>query len=567
MFVVLFSFSIWGIGAVEPDRVVTVSGRIADSVDPQQGLEGAFISLMGSMNYAAVTDTLGQFSIQGVEAGTYTYQIMLEGYNNNTGTIMVANTALNMGTMLLVRYALAPTDVQAVENNMQVYLNWNHPVTEPVFPAYKVWRLHPGEEQNESVWVSLTPNPITATAYVDINWFQMPELAYKWAVKAIYLNNVVSPPAFSNSIFVPIQVGTVSGFVMRDMSHPIVGATVSSEGYSTTTDNTGHYNLNIFSGHHDVTASHPSFEPLTITDVLVVSGQTTSLQFNLTYHYTSTFQDGFETYPDFAIEFSPWTLVDVDMSETYAPDGISFPNLSVPKAFIIFNPSSTVPPLTNISAHSGSKMAACFAAGFSPNNDWLITPMILSPLELRFFARSYALEYGLNSFQVGVSTTETAPQSFIDISGYVTNVPDSWTEYTYDLSAYFNQAVYIGIRCSSIDAMALLIDDLIIEPNGAVDDPAAPEPGSCLTGNYPNPFTSATTISYRLAEPGKALLEIFNTRGQKVRSLVNETGVKGDHSAFWDGLDAQGKPTAAGVYICRLQAGKRVSSRKMILLR
>ena len=54
--------------------------------------------------------------------------------------------------------------------------------------------------------------------------------------------------------------------------------------------------------------------------------------------------------------------------------GITWLNKYAPQAFIIFNPSTTTPPVTDSPAHSGDKMAWCWPATTSPNNDWLISP-------------------------------------------------------------------------------------------------------------------------------------------------------------------------------------------------
>ena len=62
-----------------------------------------------------------------------------------------------------------------------------------------------------------------------------------------------------------------------------------------------------------------------------------------------------------------------------------------------------------------------------------------------------------------VSTTDNLPASFTKISaGTYIQAPVTWTEYTYDLSAYNNQSVYIAVQCVSADAYAFMIDDIEI---------------------------------------------------------------------------------------------------------
>jgi len=183
--------------------------------------------------------------------------------------------------------------------------------------------------------------------------------------------------------------------------------------------------------------------------------------------------EGFEGYADFTLNLSPWTTVDVDGSATYGFSGIEFPNAYTAMAYIVFNPSQTVPPMTDddaIQPHTGDKFAACFASVTPPNNDWLITP--LTPLgdnsSITFFAKSYTAEYGLERFKVGVSTTNTDPASFTIISGanYISAPATAWQEYTFDLSAYDNQNVYVGIQCVSNDAFIFMVDDVVINTEG-----------------------------------------------------------------------------------------------------
>jgi hypothetical protein len=87
---------------------------------------------------------------------------------------------------------------------------------------------------------------------------------------------------------------------------------------------------------------------------------------------------------------------------------------------------------------------------------------------IKFWARSYVSTYGLERFKVGVSTTGTNPGDFTIISaGAYVEAPITWTEYTYDLSAYVGQEIYVAINCVSSDAFFLLVDDFSIGVPGA----------------------------------------------------------------------------------------------------
>ncbi len=69
---------------------------------------------------------------------------------------------------------------------------------------------------------------------------------------------------------------------------------------------------------------------------------------------------------------------------------------------------------------------------------------------------------------------------------------------------------------------------------------------------FPNPFNPETTIPYTVNQPTNVELSVFNTLGQKVRTLVNGQVAPGTHSIIWNGTDNAGNQVGAGVYYCRM---------------
>ncbi|MCB0299353.1 MAG: T9SS type A sorting domain-containing protein, partial [Calditrichaeota bacterium] len=99
-------------------------------------------------------------------------------------------------------------------------------------------------------------------------------------------------------------------------------------------------------------------------------------------------------------------------------------------------------------------------------------------------------------------------------------------------------------------------------------DIAAAIPGSYeLAQNYPNPFNPTTTISYQLPENSAVKLQIYNTLGQIVATLVSGNQQAGSYTVSWDGTSQSGEKVASGVYVYRLQAGAFSQTRKMMLLK
>jgi hypothetical protein len=295
----------------------------------------------------------------------------------------------------------------------------------------------------------------------------------------------------------------------------------------------------------------------------------------ITYGYPNLlFADSFDTYPDFATSFGSWTNLDIDESSTFNFDEITYPNMTVPKAFMIFNPTATNPVMSYLSARSGTKMLACFDSADPPNNDWLISPQLQLGTNsmISFWAKSYTAYYGLEKFNLLVSTTDLNPDSFISIIGEDTvSVPAvQWTYYEYDLSAYDNSIGYFAIQCVSDYAVAFLVDDIkIVSTNGTVgnhDDISAASQASLL-GNYPNPFNPETTIRFALNHKEKVTIEVFNTRGQKIKMLLSEIRDAGIGLVHWNGKDDRDVPVASGVYFYRMKAGSFIQTKKMVILR
>ncbi|OGF97767.1 MAG: hypothetical protein A2Z06_02200 [Candidatus Glassbacteria bacterium RBG_16_58_8] len=86
--------------------------------------------------------------------------------------------------------------------------------------------------------------------------------------------------------------------------------------------------------------------------------------------------------------------------------------------------------------------------------------------------------------------------------------------------------------------------------------------------NYPNPFNPATTFSYRVPD-GKAQkvnLEVYNLRGQRVATLVDQVQAPGDHQVRWNGLNSRGEKISSGVYLYKLSVDKETVVQKMTLL-
>jgi len=86
--------------------------------------------------------------------------------------------------------------------------------------------------------------------------------------------------------------------------------------------------------------------------------------------------------------------------------------------------------------------------------------------------------------------------------------------------------------------------------------------------NYPNPFNPETRIAFSIANKEQfAKLEIFNIKGQKVKTLVNEELEVGKYSVVWKGNDTSGRKVASGVYFYKFDTNNYHNIKKMLLLK
>jgi len=89
-----------------------------------------------------------------------------------------------------------------------------------------------------------------------------------------------------------------------------------------------------------------------------------------------------------------------------------------------------------------------------------------------------------------------------------------------------------------------------------------------LANNYPNPFNPATTIKYALPEASQVRLEVFNTVGQVVRTMVDAHQNAGRYVVQWDATNDNGVNLSSGIYFYRLQVeGNYLEVKKMLLLK
>lgn len=182
------------------------------------------------------------------------------------------------------------------------------------------------------------------------------------------------------------------------------------------------------------------------------------------------FSDDFEGHDAFAIDFAPWTGIDVDGVKAVELAG-DYPNRGKAQYAQIINPNAVIPAWDTqynytLAPHSGEQYVGFIQNTSGDNNDWLITPQIEISDDnvLRFFMRR--ADMGAGKLKVGITTEENPSASdFVTISEGNFLLPgyEEWEEVSVSLSEYAGQKVKIGFNCLSENgAMMTMIDDVFV---------------------------------------------------------------------------------------------------------
>ena len=83
-----------------------------------------------------------------------------------------------------------------------------------------------------------------------------------------------------------------------------------------------------------------------------------------------------------------------------------------------------------------------------------------------------------------------------------------------------------------------------------------------LYQNYPNPFNPTTTIKYTIPQNDRVVIKIYNTAGQEISTLLNETQNAGTYSVQFDA-----STLPSGVYFYNMQSGSFSETKKMVVLK
>ena len=84
---------------------------------------------------------------------------------------------------------------------------------------------------------------------------------------------------------------------------------------------------------------------------------------------------------------------------------------------------------------------------------------------------------------------------------------------------------------------------------------------------YPNPFNPRTTIRYTLPARGRVTIAVYDARGMRVATLVDEEKSAGAYTEMWNGRDNEANMVSSGVYFARVTHASGTKSYKLVLLK
>lgn len=232
---------------LSPRGLMTVYGSIVAN-DTGNPINNATISLTGYDNYQQTSNAQGEFVFPAVfENNSYTLQIQRPGFQSYTAQIEVLNTNLVIPQIIMYENTNEPLNVLAtITTNNFVNIIWTKPNNlipmtgnrahdsslqseEPItgrydirsIGGYKIYRTLLSNQDNPDLWSYIgTTYTANDTTFSDFYWYQAPTGSYKYVIKAVYTGDIISIPAFSNTlntVFIPTHF--IKVWVGNGISH------------------------------------------------------------------------------------------------------------------------------------------------------------------------------------------------------------------------------------------------------------------------------------------------------------------------------------------------------------
>jgi hypothetical protein len=211
-----------------------------------------------------------------------------------------------------------------------------------------------------------------------------------------------------------------------------------------------------------------------------------------------------------------------------------------------------------------------------PEN-YLFTPQISIPIEaenatLRYYVAILDPDFPVETLSILISEDGMILANFELLTSETFDSENSvWSIREISLDMYIGADIIIGfLHHDSTGESAVMIDNIEIVINSGTNerDILRPNPENRLLRNYPNPFNPTTSIQFIVNESiDHVYIDIYNIRGQLIRSLIDAEYPFGDHTIVWNGTDNNGQSVGSGIYFYQMKTKKYTDTRKMILMK
>jgi len=144
----------------------------------------------------------------------------------------------------------------------------------------------------------------------------------------------------------------------------------------------------------------------------------------------------------------------------------------------------------------------------------------------------------------------------------------SQVNYTYtDFETFSNSQYYYWLESVSLDGMSQFFGPLLVTIGNPEQEPQAPENPlkTSLLNAFPNPFNPTTNLRYSIKTAGDVHIDVFNLKGQLIRSFSASHYSPGYYQVSWDGKDNNGTLVSSGIYMYRMTTGSFSATKRMIL--